>query len=272
MVNRDALFLQRKRTENCGVVVSTFCHLFFVYWELDPRSVDLVLASMSLQHFRLAQRFVEHQSNFSKFTNLQLIGTGSNGVVFKCTALDASVEGDLALKVVINYGTDPLVGSPCNVRSRSLVSSSPPLCTRCHQVLLGAAVQEHSSVSYIPPHRNIVEILGIVGPAPIPRRIFECCPDLMREASSRDDAVGIVMRYHPYDLELLLAKRRGGDNPLTPYDLFGMCMDVLLALRHLQRYRCLHFDVKLNNFLVKNDLTVVLADFGCAEQVPTDGS
>ena len=141
------------------------------------------------------------------------------------------------------------------------------------QVLLGAAVQEQSSISALPPHRNIVEILGIVGPAPIPQEIFDLCPQLMKEASSRNDAVGIVMRYHPQDLESCITRHQSGaTSRLTSHDVFGMCLDVVLALRHLQRYKCLHFDVKLNNFLVASDLTLVLADFGCAQQTTREGT
>ncbi len=62
-------------------------------------------------------------------------------------------------------------------------------------------MEEYSAISHLPPHRNVVEILGTIGPAPIPQQIFNLCPDLMKEASSRNDAVGIVMRYHPQDLE-----------------------------------------------------------------------
>ncbi len=61
---------------------------------------------MALERMRSAQLFVESQNNFSRFEVLELIGTGSNGVVFKCRALDGGVNGDLALKVVINYGAD----------------------------------------------------------------------------------------------------------------------------------------------------------------------
>jgi serine/threonine protein kinase len=138
------------------------------------------------------------------------------------------------------------------------------------QELVGSAVKEQSAISNLPPHRNVVEILGIVGPAPIPDKIFQLCPSLMREASSPDDAVGIIMRYHPYDLDFLLARNRQS-RELKSADLFGMCLDVVLALRHLQRYRVLHFDVKPNNFLVTADRTLVLADFGCAQQATSDG-
>ena len=93
----------------------------------------------------------------------------------------------------------------------------------------------------------------------------------MKEASSRNDAVGIVMRYHPQDLEHRITKNQAHPT-LSSYDIFGMCLDVVLALRHLQRYKSLHFDVKLNNFLVSKDNTLVLADFGCAQQTTRDGA
>ena len=66
---------------------------------------------MALQRLRNAQKFVETQTNFSRFEVLELIGTGSNGVVFKCRARDRRVQGDLAIKVVINYGSDPQVST-----------------------------------------------------------------------------------------------------------------------------------------------------------------
>ena len=64
---------------------------------------------MALRRLRDAQRFVEAQTNFSKFEVLELVGTGANGVVFRCRARDPKVKGEMALKIVINYGADPQV-------------------------------------------------------------------------------------------------------------------------------------------------------------------
>jgi len=200
---------------------------------------------MSLQRLRAAQRFVESQKSFSNFDVLELVDTGSNGVVFKCRPRDRKLQGEWALKVVINYGVDA-------------------------SVIVSVAVQEHSCIASLPPHRNIVEVFGTIGPAAIPQAVFDLCPQLMKESSSRQEAVGILMQYYPQDLEVCLQKHQQ-DPSLSACEIFGMCLDVLLALRHLQRYRMLHFDVKLNNFLVEEDKTLVLADFGCAQQVAEEG-
>lgn len=130
---------------------------------------------------------------------------------------------------------------------------------------------------HVPPHRNIVALLGTVGPAKLTKELtklrnkhFPIFVELDREGQKTSSSLGVIFEYLPMDLADYLQQLRqperagllgalqglvgvasaaGGGRP-DRAQVLHMTVQVLSAVTHLESHSVLHLDIKPNNFLV----------------------
>lgn len=125
-------------------------------------------------------------------------------------------------------------------------------------------------VNRIPPHENIIAVLGVIEAERLTREIVDALPDVARELARRVDArsgavtyartTALVMDLLPTTLEQYV-RDLGDDLPAAQCVRLGQ--QVVAGLLHLHRHGIVHADMKLNNILVDPaSLHVLIIDFG----------
>lgn len=207
-------------------------------------------ATNMVQTLRAFQRI----RNFEGFYNFSCLGVGSSGMVLKCSPKDPEVRAlapYIALKILFNYHQQGSKAVAYILRS------------------------EYKVLAAISPHRNIVALLGAIGPSPLTPELSRFAPPDLRCLFERTNiktketrytsTLGIVLEYLPMSL-LDHLKIRG--TKISAREILGICAQILRAVLHLQRHRVVHLDLKLDNVLVSpTGGRVVLTDFGTAQQL-----
>ena len=86
-------------------------------------------------------------------------------------------------------------------------------------------------------------------------------------ACTKDDKVYMAMPYYQRGSVAQLMKRRF----LTVFEVVRYSLQFLSGLNNIHTKQLIHFDVKPENFLISDSDTVLLADFGVAQQVVAFG-
>ena len=186
-------------------------------------------------------------ASYSDLTAVKRLAAGCEGAVFEATIRDIRV----ALKVMFNYG---------------------------HQTLEATIYQrsEYAFLQRVPPHRNIVAVLGVIQPSPLPKQVADLLPEETQELVSEQDVAtgrkryrsttGILLEYLPETLQAFVT-RLGRD--MTSQLAVKLGCQIVAGVAHLTKNGVVHGDMKLNNVMV--DTTdgdqqprIVLVDFGCA--------
>ena len=126
-------------------------------------------------------------------------------------------------------------------------------------VINNRGASEYELLSKLPPHRQIVALLGRVRPAPLPAamlaRMSKDMRDLATKETGRGDnrkatprkSLGVVFEYLPKNLEEHLTAR---GNDISAEEVVSIAVQILRAAQHLHAHQVVHFDLKRDNFLV----------------------
>ena len=126
-------------------------------------------------------------------------------------------------------------------------------------IINNRGASEYELLSKLPPHRQIVALLGRVRPALLPAAMLARMSKDMRDLATKvtgwgdnrketpRKSLGVVFEYLPKNLEEHLEAR--GDD-LSAEEVVAIAVQILRAAQHLHAHRVVHFDLKRDNFLV----------------------
>ena len=126
-------------------------------------------------------------------------------------------------------------------------------------IINNRGASEYELLSKLPPHRQIVASLGRVRPAPLPAAMLSRMSKDMRDLATKvtgwgdnrketpRKSLGVVFEYLPKNLEEHLTAR---GNDISADEVVSIAVQILRAAQHLHAHRVVHFDFKLDNFLV----------------------
>ncbi len=229
------------------------------------------------QHVVKLQRDILATTDPHELLYHDILGSGSNGVVFRTTVPttvrdrfppDACFDNMVfAAKFVYNFG----------------VTSS---------AVLSAYEQEFHLLSRLPAHPNVNVYVAKFTTEP-PDVVFDSLKPDMRELATffrggerlRRKSLLVLLRYHPQTLEQYICEECPRPMPLPLF--LCLAVDLLQAYDVLEEHHVVHLDAKPNNVLVdfcepasSMDAGAVLAcrpraivaDFGTARETAPDGT
>ena len=189
--------------------------------------------------FEMKQKIIGKNLDTSYFSEIQIKGSGSYGLVMICKFhLDGSVY-DVALKMVMNF-------------SNSEISSSEHRKT----------INEFNVLPQIQQHPNIVCLIGS----------FQCIPsdEMIRDLCFSDDN-GSKKKFQFYILEKYEKTLESIILDLNEEKIIKYSLQLSSALLFLYNHNIVHLDLKSDNLMISHNDDLILVDFGVAGIMDKDG-
>jgi len=195
----------------------------------------------------LSRMFIGTQVPASEFVILDILGSGSCGIVFKCqyTPPNTNQSIVIAVKLLYNFGT-----------------STSYLERRFEN--------EYDILKQVPRHNNIVQLLTAYTCKPTTEMISKMEPDMQQSVQMENDntkeksirlTMFVILEYHSLHMKEYMKKQRPS---LDVREILKICSQISVALNFLINHRIIHRDMKLDNILLACDNSPVLCDFGMA--------
>ncbi len=218
---------------------------------LEPEKVGRVCVDDDQAGMELAELSALSASKAADFEIQRVLGAGQNGLVVsaKCTRTGLPDKQKLyAVKLLFNFTHEYT------------------------SVVRNAYENEWLILSRLLPHENVVRFWSQFI-SPIPETFAGLLPDHVKKHATRKNRAGdtirskgqfLVLDYHPMDLERWVLQY---PTPMQFEVLLTTAEQIMEAVIYLEKNRICHLDLKLSNFLVANNNSIVLCDFGCAVQL-----
>ena len=211
----------------------------------DENEIEKYLPSIE-SSFEMKQKIIGKNVDTSFFSDIQIKGTGSYGLVMICKFhLDGSVY-DVALKMVMNF-------------SNSEISSSEHRKT----------INEFNVLPQIQQHPNIVCLIGS----------FQCTPsdeminffdESIRDLCFNDDN-GSKKKFQFYILEEYEKTLESIILDLNEEKIIKYSLQLSSALLFLYNHNIVHLDLKSDNLMISHNDDLIIVDFGVAGIMDSDG-
>ena len=197
--------------------------------------------------FEMKQKIIGKNVDTSFFSDIQIKGTGSYGLVMICKFhLDGSVY-DVALKMVMNF-------------SNSEISSSEHRKT----------INEFNVLPQIQQHPNVVCLIGS----------FQCIPSdemisfvdkSIRDLCFHDDNGSKKKKFQFYILEEYEKTLESIILDLSEEKIIKYSLQLSSALLFLYNHNIVHLDLKSDNLMISHNDDLIIVDFGVAGIMDSDG-
>ena len=211
----------------------------------DENEIEKYLPSIA-SSFEMKQKIIGKNVDTSYFSDIQIKGTGSYGLVMICKFHLDSIVYDVALKMVMNF-------------SNSEISSSEHRKT----------INEFNVLPQIQQHPNIVCLIGS----------FQCIPsdeminfvdESIRDLCFYDDN-GSKKKFQFYILEEYEKTLESIILDLNEEKIIKYSLQLSSALLFLYNHNIVHLDLKSDNLMISHNDDLILVDFGVAGIMDKDG-
>ena len=196
--------------------------------------------------FEMKQKIIAKNVDTSYFSDIQIKGTGSYGLVMICKFhLDETVY-DVALKMVMNF-------------SNSEISSSDHRKT----------INEFNVLPQIQQHPNIVCLIGSFQSIPSDEMI-DFVDEPIRDLCFNDDN-GSKKKFQFYILEEYEKTLESIILDLNEEKIIKYSLQLSSALLFLYNHNIVHLDLKSDNLMISHNDDLIIVDFGVAGIMNSDG-
>jgi len=213
----------------------------------DPALISLFKRSRSDEILMLSRMFIGKPIPLSEIVISDILGSGSNGIVFKCQYTPNINQSTLiAVKLLFNFGI-----STSKLQSRF--------------------ENEYLLLKEVPPHNNIVQLLTTFTDKPTTEMISKMHPDTQQLVQRENfvtkekrirQTMFVVFEYHPINMQEYMRQ-----NSLGVREILNFCSQISSALNFLFNHRIVHRDIKMDNILISSDNSPILCDFGMAIRI-----
>ena len=210
----------------------------------DENEIEKYLPAIE-SSFEMKQKIIGKNLDTSYFSDIQIKGTGSYGLVMICKFhLDGSVY-DVALKMVMNFSNEKI--SPSEHRK---------------------TINEFNVLPQIQQHPNIVCLIGS----------FQCTPsdeminfvdESIRDLCFYDN--GSKKKFQFYILEEYEKTLESIILDLNEEKIIKYSLQLSSALLFLYNHKIVHLDLKSDNLMISHNDDLILVDFGVAGIMDKDG-
>ena len=211
----------------------------------DENKIQKYLSSIE-SAFEMKQKIIGKNVDTSFFSDIQIKGTGCNGLVMICKFhLDGTVY-DVALKMVMNLSNSGI--SPSEHRK---------------------TINEFNVLPQIQQHPNIICLIGS----------FQCIPsdEMINfvDVSIRDlcfyDDNGSKKKFQFYILEKYEKTLESIILDLNEEKIVKYSLQLSSALLFLYNHNIVHLDLKSDNLMISHNDDLIIVDFGVAGIMNSDG-
>ena len=195
-------------------------------------------------NFEMKQKIIGKNLDTSFFSNIQIKGRGSDGLVMICKFhLDGNIY-DVALKMLMNYSN----------------STIPSILDR-------KTVNEFTILPQIQQHPNIICLIGSFQCAPSDEMINlvdETIRDLCFENELKKKLQFYILEKHEKTLESIICD-------LNQEKILKYSHQLSSALLFLYSHNIVHLDIKPDNLVISQNDDLIIVDFGVAGVMDLNG-